>query len=63
MLGNSKTSVSSVSFVVEVRVEVAVTGIGLAFSVQETPAIPALSHDVALDFVLTERDVFDFRSK
>jgi 5-formyltetrahydrofolate cyclo-ligase len=40
-----------------------VTGIGLAFSVQETPAIPALSHDVALDFVLTEKDVFDFRSK
>ena len=41
----------------------AVTGIGLAFAVQETPAIPALSHDVALDFVLTEKDVFDFRSK
>ena len=40
-----------------------VIGIGLAFSVQETPAIPALSHDVALDFVLTEKDVFDFRSK
>jgi len=40
-----------------------VTGIGLAFSVQETPVIPALSHDVALDFVLTEKDVFDFRSK
>jgi 5-formyltetrahydrofolate cyclo-ligase len=41
----------------------AVMGIGLAFSIQETPAIPALSHDVALDFVLTEKDVFDFRSK
>ena len=41
----------------------AVTGIGLAFAIQETPAIPALSHDVALDFVLTEKDVFDFRSK
>jgi 5-formyltetrahydrofolate cyclo-ligase len=39
-----------------------VTGVGLAFAVQETPAIPALSHDVALDFVLTEKDVFDFRS-
>jgi len=39
-----------------------VTGIGLAFAVQETPAIPALSHDVPLDFVLTEKDVFDFRS-
>lgn len=40
-----------------------VTGVGLAFAVQETPAIPAMSHDVALDFVLTEADVFDFRSK
>ena len=40
-----------------------VMGVGLAFAVQETPVIPALSHDVALDFVLTEKDVFDFRSK
>jgi 5-formyltetrahydrofolate cyclo-ligase len=40
-----------------------VTGVGLAFAIQETTAIPALSHDVALDFVLTEKDVFDFRSK
>src|SRR3954467_115000 len=40
-----------------------VTGVGLAFAIQETPAIPSLSHDVALDFVLTEKDVFDFRSK
>jgi 5-formyltetrahydrofolate cyclo-ligase len=39
-----------------------VTGVGLAFAVQETPSIPALSHDVALDFVLTEKEVFDFRS-
>ena len=39
-----------------------VTGIGLAFAVQETQAIPALSHDVPLDFVLTEKDTFDFRS-
>ncbi len=39
-----------------------VTGIGLAFAIQETPDIPALSHDVALDFVLTEKDAFDFRS-
>ena len=48
---------------VHLRKSNAVTGIGLAFSVQETPSIPALSHDVALDFVLTERDAFDFRSK
>ena len=31
-------------------------------AVQETPSIPALSHDVALDFVLTEDETFDFRS-
>jgi len=39
-----------------------VIGVGLAFAVQEIKAIPALSHDVALDYVLTETDVFDFRS-
>ncbi|QWG12640.1 5-formyltetrahydrofolate cyclo-ligase [Bradyrhizobium sediminis] len=40
----------------------AITGIGLAFAVQEIEAVPALSHDVALDYVLTETRVFDFRS-
>jgi 5-formyltetrahydrofolate cyclo-ligase len=39
-----------------------ISGIGLAFAVQEIKAVPALSHDVALDFVITERRVFDFRS-
>jgi 5-formyltetrahydrofolate cyclo-ligase len=39
-----------------------VLGIGLAFAIQEIEAVPALSHDVALDYVLTETDVFDFRS-
>jgi 5-formyltetrahydrofolate cyclo-ligase len=39
-----------------------VIGAGLAFAAQETAAIPALSHDVALDYVLTETKVFDFRS-
>jgi 5-formyltetrahydrofolate cyclo-ligase len=40
----------------------AVTGIGVAFAVQEIEAIPALSHDVALDYVLTDKETFDFRS-
>jgi 5-formyltetrahydrofolate cyclo-ligase len=40
----------------------AVAGVGLAFATQEIKAIPALSHDVALDYVLTERKTFDFRS-
>jgi 5-formyltetrahydrofolate cyclo-ligase len=39
----------------------AVTGIGLAFAVQEIKAVPALPHDVPLDFVLTESGTFDFR--
>ena len=39
-----------------------VIGVGLAFAAQETTVIPALSHDVALDYVLTETKVFDFRS-
>ena len=39
-----------------------VIGVGLAFAAQEIRAIPALSHDVALDYVLTETKAFDFRS-
>ena len=40
----------------------AVTGIGIAFAAQQIESIPALSHDVPLDYVLTEKRVFDFRS-
>jgi 5-formyltetrahydrofolate cyclo-ligase len=36
--------------------------IGLAYAVQEVEAVPALAHDVALDCVLTDKHVFDFRS-
>ena len=39
-----------------------VIGIGLAFAAQEIASVPALSHDVPLDYVLTEKRVFDFRS-
>jgi 5-formyltetrahydrofolate cyclo-ligase len=39
----------------------AVIGVGLAFALQEIDAVPALSHDVALDYVLTEREALDFR--
>jgi 5-formyltetrahydrofolate cyclo-ligase len=39
-----------------------VIGVGLGFAAQEIRAIPALSHDVALDYVLTETKTFDFRS-
>ena len=40
----------------------AVIAIGIAFAAQEIAAVPALAHDVALDYVLTEADTFDFRS-
>ncbi len=39
-----------------------IAAIGVAFAVQEIEAVPALPHDVALDYVLTEKKMFDFRS-
>jgi 5-formyltetrahydrofolate cyclo-ligase len=39
-----------------------IAAIGLAFAVQEIKAVPMQPHDVALDYVLTEKRVFDFRS-
>src|SRR5665647_2255222 len=36
--------------------------IGLAFAAQEVASVPALQHDVPLDYVLTESNLFDFRS-
>jgi 5-formyltetrahydrofolate cyclo-ligase len=39
-----------------------IAAIGVAFAVQEIKAVPALPHDVALDYVLTETQAFDFRS-
>ena len=40
----------------------AVAAIGVAFAAQEIEAVPALAHDVALDYVLTETGTIDFRS-
>ena len=40
----------------------AIAAIGIAFAVQQIKAVPAQPHDVALDYVLTEKKVFDFRS-
>jgi 5-formyltetrahydrofolate cyclo-ligase len=39
-----------------------IAAIGVAFAVQEIEAVPALPHDVALDYMLTETQAFDFRS-
>lgn len=38
-----------------------VVALGLAFAAQEFSDVPAGPRDAPLDFVLTERDVFDFR--
>jgi 5-formyltetrahydrofolate cyclo-ligase len=39
-----------------------ITAIGLAFAGQQVKTVPALAHDVALDYVLTEARALDFRS-
>jgi 5-formyltetrahydrofolate cyclo-ligase len=39
-----------------------ITAIGLAFAVQEIENVPMQPHDVALDYVLTEKHALDFRS-
>jgi len=39
----------------------AIAAVGIAFAVQEIKAVPALPHDVALDYVLTEKKMFDSR--
>jgi 5-formyltetrahydrofolate cyclo-ligase len=35
--------------------------VGIAFAVQEIPRVPATERDARLDFMLTEREVIDFR--
>jgi 5-formyltetrahydrofolate cyclo-ligase len=35
--------------------------IGLAFAAQELAAIPAASHDISMDWIVTERETIDFR--
>ncbi len=37
--------------------------IGLAFAIQKVDEVPALAHDVPLDYVITEAQAFDFRSR
>ena len=40
----------------------AIVALGIGFAVQQIKAVPVQPHDVALDYVLTEKKVFDFRS-
>ena len=46
----------------QLRASKPIVAIGLAFAVQEIATIPALPHDVRLDYVLTEDQTIDFRS-
>jgi 5-formyltetrahydrofolate cyclo-ligase len=43
------------------RAQKPVTAVGLAFALQEIREVPATERDERLDFVLTEREVIDFR--
>jgi 5-formyltetrahydrofolate cyclo-ligase len=47
----------------QLRASKPIVAIGLAFAVQEIEPIPALPHDVGLDYVLTEDRTIDFRSQ
>ena len=42
------------------RAEKKIVTIGLAYSVQEIPQVPATGHDERLDFVLTEKEIIAF---
>jgi 5-formyltetrahydrofolate cyclo-ligase len=43
------------------RAKKKVTAVGIAFAAQEIASVPATERDARLDFVLTEREVIDFR--
>ena len=43
------------------RAKKKVIAMGIAFAAQETTSVPATERDARLDFVLTEREVIDFR--
>jgi 5-formyltetrahydrofolate cyclo-ligase len=43
------------------RAQKPVNAVGIAFAVQEIREVPATARDERLDFVLTEREVIDFR--
>jgi 5-formyltetrahydrofolate cyclo-ligase len=37
--------------------------LGIAFSVQEVAAVPAETHDIRLDWIVTEKETLDFRNR
>lgn len=49
--------------IAQFRARKAVTAIGLAFAIQEVPAVPTTERDARLDLVLTEREVIAFKGR
>ena len=47
--------------IAQLRARKTMTAVGIAFAVQEIPAVPATPRDARLDLVLTEREVIDLR--
>ena len=47
--------------IARLRARKAVMAVGLAFAIQEVPAVPATPRDARLDLVLTEREMIDLR--
>lgn len=45
----------------QLRQAKAIVAVGLAFSVQQVALVPALPHDVSLDYIVTERDTIETR--
>ena len=45
----------------QLRARKTVTAVGIAFAMQEIPAVPATARDARLDLVVTEREVIDLR--
>ena len=39
-----------------------ITRIGLAFSCQQVPSVPADEHDIRMDFIITENEILDCRT-
>ena len=47
--------------IARLRARKALMAVGLAFAIQEVPAVPATPRDARLDLVLTEREMIDLR--
>ncbi|MGB6541779.1 MAG: 5-formyltetrahydrofolate cyclo-ligase [Xanthobacteraceae bacterium] len=47
--------------IARLRARKAILAVGVAFAIQEVPAVPATPRDARLDLVLTEREMIDLR--